>query len=209
MNELDDLLTPENCIFLFVDLQAGLAFATESIARQALVNNAVALAKAAVAFSVPVILTTSATKVYSGPVLDAVKDVLPDTPVFERRSMNAWEDDATRDAIANSGRRKLIFCGMLTEACISFPVLSSIRAGYEPYVVADACGGSSPASHEAALSRMAHKGAQLTSWLQVVLELQRDWTRKETYAPVRAIIEENGGGYGIGLRYASHMLPKP
>jgi len=209
MNELDDLLTPENCLFVFVDLQAGLAFATESISRQSLINNAVALAKTAVAFSVPMILTTSATKVYSGPVLDAVKAVLPDTPVFERRSMNAWEDDATRDAVTKAGRQKLIFCGMLTEACISFPVLSSIRAGYEPYVVTDACGGSSPTSHEAALSRMAHKGAQLTSWIQVVLELQRDWTRKETYAPVRAVIEENGGGYGIGLRYASHMLPKP
>jgi hypothetical protein len=24
-------------------------------------------------------------------------------------------------------------------------------------------------------------GAKLTSWLQVLLELQRDWTRRETY----------------------------
>jgi hypothetical protein len=26
---------------------------------------------------------------------------------------------------------------------------------------------------------------------------------------VRAIVEDNGGGYGLGLRYAAEMLPKP
>jgi len=45
-------------------------------------------------------------------------------------------------------------------------------------------------------------------WLQVVLELQRDWTRKATYDAARAVIARNGGGYGIGLNYARDMLPR-
>ena len=49
----------------------------------------------------------------------------------------------------------------------------------------------------------------MASWLQVVLELQRDWTRKDTYDGARGIIEENGGGYGIGLRYARQMIAPP
>jgi hypothetical protein len=53
---------------------------------------------------------------------------------------------------------------------------------------------------------MAGKGAQMTSWLQVLLELQRDWTRRETYDAARAVVEKNGGGYGVGLRYARQML---
>jgi hypothetical protein len=49
-------------------------------------------------------------------------------------------------------------------------------------------------------------GAQMSSWLQVLLELQRDWTRHETYEAARAIVVENGGGYGMGLAYARDMI---
>jgi hypothetical protein len=46
----------------------------------------------------------------------------------------------------------------------------------------------------------------MTSWVQILLELQRDWTRHETYAGARAIVEANGGGYGIGLAYSRDMI---
>ena len=46
----------------------------------------------------------------------------------------------------------------------------------------------------------------LTSWLQVLLEFQRDWTRRETYEAARAIVVEHAGGYGIGLDYARDMI---
>jgi hypothetical protein len=49
-------------------------------------------------------------------------------------------------------------------------------------------------------------GAQVTSWLQVLLEFQRDWTRHDTYDGARAIVETQGGGYGIGLAYARDMI---
>jgi nicotinamidase-related amidase len=129
--------------------------------------------------------------------------------ILERHNMNVWEDDTVRNAILATGRKKLIFSGLLTEACVSLPVLSTLAAGHEVLVAADACGGMTVTSHTLALERMQQHGAQLTSWLQVLLELQRDWTRRDTYAAVRAIVEYNGGGYGIGLRYAAEMLPKP
>ncbi len=105
-----------------------------------------------------------------------------------------------------TGRRRLLISGLLTEACVSFPVLSALKDGYEVFVVADACGGLTATSHDLALRRMAAAGASMTSWVQVLLELQRDWTRKETYAGARAIIESNGGGYGIGLAYSRDMI---
>jgi hypothetical protein len=46
----------------------------------------------------------------------------------------------------------------------------------------------------------------MTSWIQVLLEFQRDWTRKETYDGARAIVESKGGGYGIDLAYARDMI---
>jgi nicotinamidase-related amidase len=74
------------------------------------------------------------------------------------------------------------------------------------HVVADTCGGLTRASHDAALRRMEQAGAILTSWLQFLLELQRDWTRHETYEAARGIVADHGGGYGIGLDYARDMI---
>ena len=57
-----------------------------------------------------------------------------------------------------------------------------------------------------AVARMEAAGARLTRWIQVLLEFQRDWTRHETYEAARAIVEANGGGYGMGLAYARDMI---
>ena len=200
------LLEPKDCALLLVDQQAGLAFGVSSIDRQVLMNNVVALAKTATVFGLPVVASTSATKVYSGPLMPAIKAALPGIEPIDRRSMNVWEDDKARAAILATGRSRLIVSGLLTEACVSFAVLSALSAGLEVYVVGDACGGLTPASHDLALERMQAAGARLTSWIQILLEMQRDWTRHETYDGARAIVEAHAGGYGIGLACARDMI---
>jgi nicotinamidase-related amidase len=206
MPGFESLLRPDDCALLLVDFQAGLAFGIESIARQVLLNNALALAKTAIVFRVPVVATTSASKAYSGPLLPALREALPDVQSIERRNMNMWEDDVARNAVLGTKRRRLLVAGLLTEACVSFPVLSALKDGFEVFVVADTCGGLTLASHDLALRRMEAAGAQMTSWVQVLLEFQRDWTRHETYEGARAVVVGNGGGYGIGLAYAREML---
>ncbi|MGD0446093.1 MAG: hydrolase [Edaphobacter sp.] len=206
MTGSETLLKPERCTLLLVDFQAGLAFGVESVARQTLLNNAVALARTAVAFKVPVVASTSASRVYSGPMLPALQEALPSVTPLERRNMNVWEDDAAHRAVVDTGRKCLIVAGLLTEACVSFPALSALKDGFEVFVVADACGGLSPSGHDLALRRMEAAGAQLTSWIQMLLEFQRDWTRHETYEDARSIVVANGGGYGLGLAYAREMI---
>jgi nicotinamidase-related amidase len=206
MSATDVLLKPEECVILLVDFQAGLGFGVESMPRQIVVNNAVALARTAATFKVPVIASTSATRVYSGPLLPGLREALPSVKAIERRSMNVWEDDTARNAVIATNRKRLIIAGFLTEACVSFPALSALKDGFEVFVVGDACGGLTPQSHEFALRRLEQAGARLTSWIQALLEFQRDWTRHETYEAARAVVEANGGGYGMGLAYAREMI---
>ena len=200
------LLTSSDFALVLVDMQAGLAFAAGSSDRQSIRSAALALAKTAVAFSIPVIVSTSATKVYSGPLMPPLRAVLPDVAPIERHNMNLWEDENARAAVIASNRRTLVVAGLLTEACVSFSVLSALAEGYRVRVVVDACGGLTADSHWAALQRMQQAGAVMTSWLQVLLELQRDWTRRDTYEAARAIVVEHGGGYGIGLDYARDVI---
>jgi len=209
MTPPDVLMTPAQCAIVFVDQQAGLGFGVQSMDRQVLLNNAVALARTAGVFGLPVVASTSASHVYSGPMFPALQAALPGVTAIERRNMNLWQDPAARAAVEATGRRRLLVSGLLTEGCVSFLALSALAEGYDVCVVADACGGATEQGHALALARMTAKGAQVTSWMQVLLELQRDWTRHETYDGARAIVEANGGGYGMGLAYARDMIKPP
>jgi nicotinamidase-related amidase len=206
MTTATTLLVPAECALVLIDQQAGLAFGVGSIDRQTLVANTVALARTAVAFSLPIVVSTSASKVYSGPLMPPIKAVLPGVQPIERRNMNVWEDAAAQSAVVTTGRRRLLISGLLSEACVTFCALSALADGFDVLVVADACGGLTTTSHELALRRLEAAGAKLTSWIQVLLELQRDWTRHETYDAARAIVEAHGGGYGIGLAYSRDMI---
>jgi nicotinamidase-related amidase len=120
--------------------------------------------------------------------------------------MNVWEDGTARNAVVATNRRRLIVAGFLTEACVSFPALSALKDGFEVFVVGDACGGLTPQSHELALRRLEQAGVRLTSWIQILLKFQRDWTRHGTHEAARAVVVANGGGYGMGLAYAREMI---
>src|SRR5262250_2461873 len=112
------LLTASECAVLIVDPQPGLAFAVQSIDRQRLLNNLIAVAKTAKSFSMPLLVSTSATKVYSGPMFAALREHVGDLVPIERRNMNAWEDAAVKAAVTGTGRKVLLLAGLLTEACV-------------------------------------------------------------------------------------------
>lgn len=144
MTTVPALLTPADPVLLLVDPQPGLAFAVESQSRTTLKNNLIALAKTAVAFSVPVVLTTSASAKYSGPVFPSLLSAIDGVHGIERTSMNAWEEPAVVGAIAASHRKTILIAGLLTEACVAFTTISALTAGFDVRVVADACGASTP-----------------------------------------------------------------
>src|SRR2546425_6689218 len=60
------LLTPANCVVTMIDLQPQMLFGVSNFDRQSIINNNVALAKAARVFGVPVVLSSVETKGFSG-----------------------------------------------------------------------------------------------------------------------------------------------
>ncbi|GEC10796.1 hydrolase [Streptomyces spinoverrucosus] len=201
-----DLLTPDNSVFLFVDHQPQMFFGAGSGDRTAIVNATVGLAKTAKAFDVPVVLSTVAAETFSGSLLPQLAEVFPEQPVIDRSTMNPWEDATVIEAIKATGRKKIVLSGLWTEVCVVLPALSALAQGYEVYVVADACGGLTPEAHAHALQRMAKAGACTVDWIPVLLELQRDWARTETYDAVVDIVKEHDGAYGLGLVYAQQFI---
>jgi len=204
-----EVLTPQNCQLIFIDQQPQMAFGVQSIDRQVLKNNVVALAKAAKVFNIPTTITSVETQSFSGYTYPELLDVFPDRKLLERTSMNSWDDIKVRDALKKNGRNKVVVSGLWTEVCNnSFALCAMLEGGYEIYMVADASGGTSKEAHDYAMQRMIQAGAVPVTWQQVMLEWQRDWARKETYDAVMAIVREHSGGYGMGVDYVYTMVHK-
>lgn len=205
----EKLLTPDNCAFVFIDHQPQMSFGVANIDRQLLKSNTVAMAKTARLFNIPTVLTAVETDGFSGYIWPELMDVVRKDPI-ERTSMNSWEDRAFVEAIEATGRKKLVIAALWTEACLIFPTLCALDEGYEVIIVTDASGGTSEEAHNAAVRRMEQHGAQSITACQLLLELQRDWARKETYDGTIAIVQEHFGAYGMGVDYAyTHVHKQP
>ena len=204
-----EVLTPTNSQLIFIDHQPQMAFGVQSIDRQTLKNNTVALAKAGKVFNIPTIITTVETQSFSGHTYPELLDVFPGQKILERTSMNSWDDQKVRDALKANGRKKVVVAGLWPEVCNhSFALCAMLEGDYEIYMVADASGGTSLMAHDLAMQRMIQAGVVPVTWQQVMLEWQRDWANHATYDAVTSIVKEHSGAYGMGIDYAVTMVHK-
>ena len=134
------------------------------------------LVRAAKAFHIPIVLSTVGVELgFNGPTLPSIVAELDGLEPIDRSSMNAFEDEAFREAVAATGRRRLIIGALHTEICLTFATVQALKDGYDVLFVADAVGGRSQVAHRTAIERLSHAGAVPTSALAVNTELFRDW----------------------------------
>lgn len=204
-----EVLTPKNSQLIIIDHQPQMAFGVQSMDRQAMKNNVIGLAKAARIFDVPTTITTVESETSSGFTYPELLDVFPEKKTLERTSMNSWDDQKVRDALAANGRKKVIVAGLWTEVCnTTFALCAMLEGNYEIYMVADASGGTTKDAHDYAMQRMVQAGVVPVTWQQVLLEWQRDWKNRDTYDAVMKVAKEHSGAYGMGVDYAYTMVHK-
>jgi nicotinamidase-related amidase len=185
----DHLLTPKNCALVVIDYQPIQVGSIASMDRRDLVMNIVAVARTAKVYGLPIVLSTVNVRTGANqPTIPQLAKVLDGIEALDRTTINAWEDAEFVKAVKATDRKKLLMAALWTEACLSFPTLDAIREGFEIYPIVDAVGGTSVEAHRAALERMIQAGARPTSWVQILCELQRDWSRKETAGPFAEIL---------------------
>lgn len=205
------LLTPDNCVVAMIDLQPQMLFGVCNFDRQAIINNNVALAKAARVFGVPVVLTSVESKAFSGNTWPQVLAALGNPTPIERSTMNSWDDANFVRAIKDAGggdRKKIVLSGLWTETCVALPTVQAIHDGYDIHIVEDCCGDVSQLSHDNAMRRCVQAGAKPVTALSVMLEWQRDWAHRGTYDAVMEIAKAHFGAYGAGVEYAYTMVHK-
>jgi nicotinamidase-related amidase len=193
----DHLLTPQNALLAVIDYQPSQVSGVRSMDREALLTNIVCVARIAMTFQLPVVLSTVNVAHGQLPTIPEVKAMLPDSVEIDRTQINPWENLEFRAAVVAAGRKKLVMTALWTEVCLVLAALDAMRDGFEVYPIVDAVAGTSEPAHQAALDRMVQAGAQPITWISMALELQRDWARTETVADLVDItrtLPTTGGG---------------
>lgn len=189
MNRDLGVWTNDDCALVLIDYQREMFEVIRSETPADLVElNTRLLARTAKALEMPIVLSTVGVGYgFNGPTQPAILADLTDVEVLDRTSMNAFEDQAFRDAVAATGRKRLIIGGLHTEICLTFATVSALKAGYEPMFVTDAVGGRSQTAHRTGIERLSHAGAVPSTALAVNTELFRDWA-SPLAGPAREVI---------------------
>lgn len=199
------MVSPRECAVALIDFQPAMFAGVHSHDRTTIMQNVQIVAKAASLFRVPTILSTVAAQSFSGAMIPEVTGIFPDQQPIDRTSINSWLDRNFKAAIERTGRRKIVVAGLWTEACVMFPALDMLQAGYEVYVPTDACGDITEEAHERAVQRLVQAGAVPMNSLQFLCELQQDWARSETYEGCMEILKAHTP-YGIEVRFVKEFL---
>lgn len=171
-------LTPDNCAMLLIDHQTGTMLGVQDIRLDQFRSNVLALAKTAKVHNLPTVLTASYAEGPNGPLMPELLEMFPDAPVVYRPGpIDAWDDPAFVQAVAATGRTKLIMAGVTTDVCMYFPAISAMAAGYEVWAVYDASGCWDQMSELTSCMRLSQAGAVVANWAVVCAMLQADWRR--------------------------------
>jgi nicotinamidase-related amidase len=177
MNNDLGVFRADDCALVLIDYQPELFESLRSETHADLVElNVRMLARTAKAFYMPIVLTTIGVKSgANSPTQPALVAELPGIEPIDRTSQNAFEDAAFREAVAGTGRKRLIMGGLTTEVCLTFAAVEALKAGYEAQFITDAVGGLSQISHRTATERLEHAGAVPNTAFAAAMELFRDY----------------------------------
>ena len=184
--------TTANSIIMLVDHQSGTVGWVKSIPKETVITSCRVLAKMAVAYDMPLILTTTVEQ-QVGLTLTDLQEIAPKAYAHRYArggQLDCWDDQRLRDDIAKLGRKKIILAGLTTDICMYWAATSALKLGYEVLVVADACGTTSVQGDEMTYARLRKAGAEITVVNQVVTELANDFSNPEDQKAQKIMADE-------------------
>ncbi|WNJ16423.1 isochorismatase family protein [Pontibacter sp. G13] len=198
----DNLLTSENTVLLVIDWQEEMLGMVRNMDREVLTNNIQAMIKTADVFDIPVIESTIGVELGANqPTVSNIKEFIPsDVENIDRISLNAWQNQAVVDAVAATGRKKVLITGLWTSGCPTYTALDALQDGYEVYILTDLMGDATTDAHNRAIDRMVQAGAIPFTWEGAGAEILRAYTHPKAMQD-----EEIEGGF-VGIM-KEHFYP--
>lgn len=176
------LLNVENCVLVAIDFQEKLVGMLQKDDAAVKMEKLLTAAKI---LNIPTIVTEQYPKGLGStiPTFD-----LTDTVVLEKTAFSAMQGEDFREALVQTGKKQVIIGGIETHICVHQTVSELIDAGYEVYVVKDACASRNTYEFKQGIEAMKQNGAKITCLEIVLFELLRT-SKHPNFKPVQALIK--------------------
>ncbi len=181
-------LKTADILLIIADIQDGIVNLPLTVPEHELRNTAQGLARLAELYDIPTFAMMIPKQWNAAPkLIDEICQARTTIRAFGRTSPDSFDNVEFADAVAATGRRTLIICGVATEVVLQRLVLGGLAKGYAVQYVVDACAGLSHRSEQAAWRRMEGAGAVPTSVFALVGELVDDFTANPGKAAVEVV----------------------
>ncbi len=170
MQDNYDLLTPQRCCLMIVDSQERLMRAIYQADR--VVRNTGMLIHCAKALEIPILATTQYKKGL-GPFVPALEELLSGVPCIDKIEFNGFAVPALREMMKSLPKTvdTVVLAGAEAHICIFQTAVGALRAGYQPWIPADAISSREKSNTELAVNRMQAMGITVGSTEMAVYEL--------------------------------------
>lgn len=176
------LINSDNCLVVAIDFQEKLVGMLEKNDSAVKMNK---LITAAGLMNIPVIITEQYPKGLGSTIANFD---ITNAQIIEKTAFSAMLQEEFKKAVETSGKKQIIIGGIETHICVHQTVSDLIDAGYEVYVVKDACASRNKAEFKAGIETMRENGARITCLEIVLFELLRS-SQNPNFKPVQALIK--------------------
>lgn len=178
-------LSAENSLLLIIDIQERLVAALD---KDIVVSKAIKVASAANVLGIPTIVTEQYPKGL-GNTVPKLKEVLPaNTEYVEKTSFNALLEEGMADKIKSYGKKQIVIFGIETHICVHQTAAALLEAGYEVYVIKDACASRSKYEFKQGIDIMQQNGAKI-SCVEIALFEWLKGAKNPKFKEVQALIK--------------------
>ena len=152
------------------------------------VEEAAKLIKGVSAIGCPVLVTQQYTKGL-GESVSEIKEAFAQFEHIEKSAFSAMGDPGFVKALAETGRKTVVLCGIEAHVCVLQSALDMLEAGYDVFLVTDAVSSRKIFDKIMAINRMIKSGVMPTTVESVLFELLDNDSKSEIFKTISRLVK--------------------
>jgi nicotinamidase-related amidase len=175
------MLAEKNSLVLMIDVQERLVGALE---KDDVVKNAQKIIDAAGILDIPVLVTEQ----YRKGLGNTVVTLTQGTDVVEKTYFNALLEDGMLNKIKSYGKKQIVIFGIETHICVYQTACALKDAGFDVYVIKDACASRKKSEFKMGIEAMEQNGVKI-SCVEIALFEWLQGAKHPKFKEVQALIK--------------------
>jgi Amidases related to nicotinamidase len=152
------------------------------------VSAAAKLIEGAKAIGCPILITQQYTKGL-GDSVSEIKEAFSPFSHIEKSAFSAMGEPDFVKALADTGKKTVVLCGIEAHVCILQTALDLLAADYDVFLVVDAISSRKESDEKTGIERMIKSGVFPTTVESVLFELLENDSKSETFKTISRLVK--------------------